>query len=760
VTGPPPGRADEDAIVVLSTGTTPSRLQVRHLTRSARGRSLRWVEYVRDFEADFGWRLVADRPLDTFPDDPTDDGSAADDGNANDGGDPNEGGDATGGGENVASPAGAALVAPVPALVQRPTRTRVLVTHAQSVARVSVKRVAGPVKWAVSVLPQTWQDRLQTAILGQPRGRGATPGKRLSDALLAGPLLTDRPALVVAVDRAMMAAAWYTVAEHPQMTALSGVDPAVRYLDIAHERAAPSLHWLQVVGGDEDGVLSALASLDPHPPRVVIVDPGADDAGGSPSALGKALLRAAGDAGSDLVLLRPAEPGLPFLTLHETFVTVRVPAPPLEGEAAPDSGHADPDPWQTLVAELAPDLVVDAPPVGRWDGVAVVAPEPAAVRAAVERLPGPAATAGSDDRRTHLLIAPANYAGQSAAWARAVTEHPQSRPGAAGTAVTARNLSVARADAPFAFPADYPLTATEWQRPQVRVRIAVEAVLPATHVLVEAMRPVLATGCADRDVNAWDFSLGRQDVAALARSGRTVGLVFHGSEVRRPDRHADEYEFSPFRDPAMAAATARLVEATRRVHKLAADFDGPVFVSTLDLLDDVPAATWLPVVVGGDCFRPAPLALRRRRPVVVHAPSSPFLKGTATIDRVLARLDQEGLIEYRRLDAVPSAFVGDFIREADVVVDQIVLGNPGVLATESLAAGRLVVAHVAEHVRRRFPSPPPIVEATPATIEDVLRSVCREPDAFRDTAGQGPDFAERVHSGRLSAAVLEEFLDS
>jgi len=318
---------------------------------------------------------------------------------------------------------------------------------------------------------------------------------------------------------------------------------------------------------------------------------------------------------------------------------------------------------------------------------------------------------------------------------------------------------VTKADAPFAFPADFPLTTRDWERPAVRARLAVEAVLPASHVLLESMRPIV--GCADPEArDAWDFGLGRSDVDALRRSGRQVALLFHGSEVRRPAAHALRYAASPFADPAHAEATARLVAATDRVHGLLADYEGRVFVSTPDLLDDLPQATWLPVVVGRDAFRPGPPVLERARPVVVHAPSSPMLKGSALIDRVLGELAREGVLEYRRLDGIPSAFVGDFLREADVVVDQVVLGNPGVLAAEAMAAGRLVIAHLSAAVRERFPVEIPVVEATPDLLEDVLRAVCADRTHFRSVAAAGPAFTAAVHSGERSAQVLADFLAS
>jgi hypothetical protein len=95
-----------------------------------------------------------------------------------------------------------------------------------------------------------------------------------------------------------------------------------------------------------------------------------------------------------------------------------------------------------------------------------------------------------------------------------------------------------------------------------------------------------------------------------------------------------------------------------------------------------------------------------------------------------------------------------------VLADQIVLGNPGVMAAEALAAGRLVVAHVAEYVRERLPLPLPVVEATPLTFEEVMRDIAANPDTYRPVAAAGRAFADTVHSGRLAAERLSGFLHS
>jgi hypothetical protein len=705
-------------LILLSTAAAPSAMQVRHLLQAARGRPIVWVAYTRDLGVEFGWRLREVRPLDAQT---AVEGLAHGEDDGTDAQlelvDPVDPGAQDIGPDDTHDSTESLDPAPVTPGLSTPSTRAVVVTRAQSVARRTVKRVAKPAKRAVSMLPPTWQSSLQKVLLGRPGGRGPIPGERLADAMGVGPLHGFVPELIIACDRASAAAAWYVTRRLPQVTALNGIDPAVRYLEFARssESAGGRVHWQAVVGaGDEHDVLAALPPLAAARPRVVVV---MDD-----EAPARALVRKARGNGCDVVALETATAEeTTFISLDEDSVTVRVPSGPGAAQAR-----------AAIIDELSPDAVAD--PGDPADPVELPVGRP------------------RTDEGVHLLIAPANYAGQSAAWARAVREH--------SGAAQARNLAVGRPEAPFAFPADFPLTATEWRRPGARARVAVEAVLPATHVLLEAMRPVLATSCGTGDADGWDFALGRADVDALVRSGRRVGLVFHGSEARRPERHRSEYAFSPFHLSAHADVTRRMIAATSRVHALLATFEGPIFVSTLDLLDDVPDATWLPVVVGADCFGAAPPALERRRPVVVHAPSNPFLKGTSVIEPVLRRLDGQGLIEYRRLEAVPSSFVTDLVREADVVVDQIVLGNPGVLAAESLAAGRLVIAHIAEHVRARFPVPPPIVEATPATFETVLRSVARDPGSYRETAGRGPAFAERLHSGRLSAAALADFLDS
>ena len=86
--------------------------------------------------------------------------------------------------------------------------------------------------------------------------------------------------------------------------------------------------------------------------------------------------------------------------------------------------------------------------------------------------------------------------------------------------------------------------------------------------------------------------------------------------------------------------------------RLIEQFDGPVFVSTPDLLLDVPGGIWLPVVVDIDRPQGDPPLSRDRLPLVLHAPSKAVTKGTDLIEPVVEDLVERGLVEYRRLSGL------------------------------------------------------------------------------------------------------------
>ncbi|MFP5333966.1 MAG: glycosyltransferase [Actinomycetes bacterium] len=379
--------------------------------------------------------------------------------------------------------------------------------------------------------------------------------------------------------------------------------------------------------------------------------------------------------------------------------------------------------WDLYRDLLSPDVVSSEPQELHLESLVESAVEPSRAREA----------------GTVLGIGPANMAGQAWAWAKAVERH---LPGV-------RTEVVAVEKPRLNFPADVRVAASTFARDTAWQQRQVEHVLGTwSHALLEAGRPVLGTAYGKTFAG---------DVDVLRGAGIRVGLLFHGSEIRDPRAHARRHRWSPFAEDT--DLTRRLQEVVDQLAPAVRAFDGPKFVSTPDLLDDVPDARWLPVVVDPDASAPGEPPMTRPVPLVVHAPSNTALKGTALVEAALAGLVDSGAVEYRRLQDVPPDEVPALLTEADLVLDQFTIGSYGVLACQAMAAGRVTVGNVAPEVRDRVGGDLPIVQATPEDLETVLRGLLADRDAARAVAAEGPGFVRRFHDGRHSAGVLADFLE-
>lgn len=348
------------------------------------------------------------------------------------------------------------------------------------------------------------------------------------------------------------------------------------------------------------------------------------------------------------------------------------------------------------------------------------------------------------DAPVRLLVAPTNSAGQGWAWARAAERLD---------GVVARTMQIDM-NRFTRFPADQSVTRGEyrwsrrWQRAQRR------AVLEnVTHVLLESASPLFGDPHR-RDV--------RGELRQLRHAGIEVALLFHGSDIRSPSRHRARARWSPF-GPDGWDQTAALERVTAENAALAAEAGVPLYVSTPDLLVDLPDARWLPVVVDPERWTTprAPFA-ERERPLVVHIPSRTIVKGTDLIDPVLQRLADEGLVDYRSITGLSNDEMVAAYGDADIVVDQLRIGTYGVAACEAMAAGRLVVSHVDEQVRaaveQRCGEALPIIEADAETLESVVRDIVTHPARFATAATAGPGFVRAHHDGSRSAQALRSFL--
>ena len=390
-------------------------------------------------------------------------------------------------------------------------------------------------------------------------------------------------------------------------------------------------------------------------------------------------------------------------------------------------------------ANLADHAAAASPPTGDghvWDSQAHD------LVALYTQLVGPPSATPPSAAR--VLIGAANSAGQGAAWATALS----------GGGVPARSLELRSPENPFGYPADVVLPRQSVKDLQRRVQVMLREVLPHPVIILESAQALAAPepgGVTGRRA-------GFREAEALASAGHSVGLMFHGSDVRRPDIHARTHPWSPFRLREFADLTREQTTRVRKTHELLAAWSGPVMVSTPDLVQQHPGAVWVPVVIDVERFRPAtpdtdpdPDA---GPPVVLHLPSKSVFKGSHFIDPVLQQLAAEGVIRYRRATGVPHDRVPELMRGADIFVDQLGMGILGVAALEAMASGLPVVTDPGPEALTAYGTDVPLVPVDPDTIEAAIRALAADPERRHTLAHAGPGFVREHHDGRRSAQAI------
>jgi glycosyltransferase involved in cell wall biosynthesis len=172
--------------------------------------------------------------------------------------------------------------------------------------------------------------------------------------------------------------------------------------------------------------------------------------------------------------------------------------------------------------------------------------------------------------------------------------------------------------------------------------------------------------------------------------------------------------------------------------------DGEI-VGSFDAIRWVPEATVVPPGIDVAAITPV-AAPPRRRPLVLHAPSSRERKGTAHVIDACADLD----VDLEIVEGLHHAEALERYRGADIIVDQLNAGWYGLFAIECMALGKPVVTFLHEEAARRteasFGVEVPLVQASAATLRTRLEElVAAGPEGRAEIGRASRAYVERVH---------------
>jgi hypothetical protein len=153
-------------------------------------------------------------------------------------------------------------------------------------------------------------------------------------------------------------------------------------------------------------------------------------------------------------------------------------------------------------------------------------------------------------------------------------------------------------------------------------------------------------------------------------------------------------------------------------------------------------------------YDPVPPSLSASRPLVVHSSSAPIAKGTPAVLAAVKRLEKDYDFTFKLIQNMPRAEALDWVRRADIFLDQFVLGDFGMAALEAMALGKPVIGFIKPALKAVYPADLPILIAAQDSLADVLSNLLRDPARRHALGLAGRAYMESHYQPASLAAEL------
>lgn len=283
----------------------------------------------------------------------------------------------------------------------------------------------------------------------------------------------------------------------------------------------------------------------------------------------------------------------------------------------------------------------------------------------------------------------------------------------------------------------------------------------ATGFIYVGAEGFLLDGVDDRE---WEFNF-------LKRHGVLLVCMFTGSDIRSPvlmrrfqEETGLETIVTYLDQVSPVFATAAYDQQRYRVAQVADKHADVIFNAAVDQLSYLQRATepfpyFFPnedLVLGSEKHStPGPR-------VVVHAPSSPIIKGTQVVRAAVERLRAEGFVfDYRELIDLPHKEVMASLRQAHIVLNEFYSFMPGVFGVEAMASNCALLTRADDTIETSLPfgSNSAWMVTTASDLYHNLRQLLLDPERIPIQATAGLAWVREYATADVSGRRVREVLD-
>ena len=238
-------------------------------------------------------------------------------------------------------------------------------------------------------------------------------------------------------------------------------------------------------------------------------------------------------------------------------------------------------------------------------------------------------------------------------------------------------------------------------------------------------------------------------------------VEFSGTDIRSLEKvcnDVDFYEICQFSDQAkVLLGTEKTSRETNRRFSQAGFYPIPSYPELIEYIDPLCFMNYSLISRSVDLERLKPVIATNSLPLIVHAPSNPEVKGTKYILDAAMKLETKGLAKFKLIQGMKHDEALSLLQNADIVVDQLIIGDFGVLAIEAMALQKPVVCFmrpkVLSYYEKNFEGFP-VINANINDIYEVLENLVTDSKLRAEKGKLGRRYVEKYHDPDKNAELL------
>lgn len=235
------------------------------------------------------------------------------------------------------------------------------------------------------------------------------------------------------------------------------------------------------------------------------------------------------------------------------------------------------------------------------------------------------------------------------------------------------------------------------------------------------------------------LTLDYSDLALLKELGKKVIMQYWGSDVRLYSKAIKLNRFIKVKNMDEDSIKRKLELISKYIPDCLVDYELSEYVK-----DYHPNIHYTRVAIDLNKYKFVKQT-NNKKLLIVHAPTSPEIKGTSYILKAVEELKEKYDFNFKLVQNISHDQAIKIYEKADIIIDQILCGGYGVFAVEAMAMGKPVICWIDDFMKEKYPKELPIISANPDTIKEKIKYAIKNKDMLKEIGIQGRMYVERYH---------------